>query len=287
MVFFSPSLFKPWHWTCLTRPWNKPSRTLKQVYTNLTFSQTFFISPLCSLTDFGLMEVQHVRAHYWLSGWVGTASLVYIRSKRALLEQLHRDWWWEYGPVSAYWCLLFLQVGNIWKRLEDIYCVHLPTPILFVTRFLVFLSFPNLASSPHSFFSHLLTLPFSHVNMPVITISCASVAPCVCAQIARCKAIRLSEWFPSVNKSRAGDRKAAMGIWLIHSAHFVNSNRKGSKEGEEHERGANRGMKEGWVIWVDWKQRKPLRSQPMSRPGQPTHKQFMCTFTLHSAALGS
>lgn len=103
-----------------------------------------------------------------------------------------------------------------------------------------FFSFLNLASNPHSFFSHLLTVPFSHVNMPVITIGCASVAPCVCSQIVRRKAIRPSEWFPSVNKSRVADRKAAMGIWLIHSAHFVNFNMKGSKEGKEQERSKSR-----------------------------------------------
>lgn len=102
-----------------------------------------------------------------------------------------------------------------------------------------FFLFQTLPPIP-TFFSHLLTLPFSHVNTPVITISCASVAPCVCGQIVRCKAIRLSEWFPSVNKSRAVDRKAAMGIWLIHSAHFVKFNMKGSKEGKEQERSKSR-----------------------------------------------
>lgn len=69
-------------------------------------------------------------------------------------------------------------------------------------------------------------------------------------------------------------RTAAMGIWLIHSAHFVNFKMKGSKEGKEHERSKSRNERRMSDLGGQ-KHRKQLMSQPMSRPGHPTHKQFI------------
>lgn len=57
-----------------------------------------------------------------------------------------------------------------------------------------------------------------------------------------------------------------MGIWLIHSTHFVNFNMKGSKEGKEQERSKSRNARRMSDLGG-------LKTQPMLGPGHPTHKQ--------------
>lgn len=115
----------------------------------------------------------------------------------------------------------------------------------FWSDLLHYLIFQTLPAIPPSV-SHLLTLPCSHVNMPLIGISVSAWPVCVRPDSV-VKSDKAKWMIPSSKQSGAGGRaegrKPAMGIWIIHSVHFINIIM------EETERAGSE--REGWM--EEWK----------------------------------